>query len=147
MGVCGSLSTQQDQIMPPEHKSRGRPPFITQLMLKPHSYFTPLYLQDWGITRTSGNKADEAQLCNCLIKIVINLIPPLIYVAKRINFTEGILRVYVGVHHRCISINCKQFYYTHVKWKRYLYVCICFVPRSTFWRKFTRIPKKCESRK
>lgn len=49
-GVCRSLSTQQAHIMPPEQRSSGRPPFSTQLMLSPHSYLTPLYRQDWGIT-------------------------------------------------------------------------------------------------
>ncbi|KYN04159.1 hypothetical protein ALC62_04924, partial [Cyphomyrmex costatus] len=45
-----SSSTQQLHIKPPEHKSTGRPPPITQVMLRPHSNFAPLYLHVCGIT-------------------------------------------------------------------------------------------------
>lgn len=47
---CISLSTQHDQIMPPEHKSMGLPPASTHDMLRPHSKRTPLNLHVWGIT-------------------------------------------------------------------------------------------------
>jgi hypothetical protein len=45
-----SSSTQQLQIIPPEQRSTGLPPPSTQLMLRPHSNFAPLYLQVCGIT-------------------------------------------------------------------------------------------------
>lgn len=47
---CKSLSTQHDQIMPPEHESTGFPPANTHDMLKPHSKRLPLYLHVCGIT-------------------------------------------------------------------------------------------------
>lgn len=52
---CKSLSTQQDQIIPPEHESTGLPPANTHDILKPHSNRLPLYLHVCGIT-TSGYK-------------------------------------------------------------------------------------------
>lgn len=47
---CKSLSTQHDQIMPPEHESIGLPPAKTHEMLRPHSNRRPLYLHVCGIT-------------------------------------------------------------------------------------------------
>lgn len=37
----GSLSTQQDHIIPPEHKSNGFPPLKTHDIDSPHSNFWP----------------------------------------------------------------------------------------------------------
>lgn len=53
-GVAWTLSreTQQLQIMPPLHKSNGRPPSNTQDMLRPQSNLPPLYQHVCGITET-----------------------------------------------------------------------------------------------
>lgn len=45
-----SLSTQHDQIIPPEQESIGLPPANTHEMLSPHSNLRPLYLHVCGIT-------------------------------------------------------------------------------------------------
>lgn len=56
---CRSLSTQHDQIIPPEHESIGFPPAKTHDILSPHSKRRPLYLHVCGITAKKKQKKNK----------------------------------------------------------------------------------------
>jgi len=67
-----SSSTQQLHIKPPEHRSMGRPPPRTQLMLRPHSNFAPLYLHVCGITETDSMHKLISIYVDCIARLLID---------------------------------------------------------------------------
>lgn len=65
---CRSLSTQHDQIIPPEHESTGFPPAKTHDILNPHSNRLPLYLHVCGITENVYTNRNQKSKCEKQMK-------------------------------------------------------------------------------
>lgn len=77
-----SLSIQHDQIIPPEHKSIGLPPFSTQDIERPHSNLYPWYRQLWGITERRWN-------------VSLNFIGIIIEYKSNVSFFKGFRVLFV----------------------------------------------------